>query len=176
MRTSKRLGHTDTLSSRLGPIRKADPVRWWAPRYIHQDGYEKAYLANERFSQDRNARLARIADAEAKGEEPRPRDIRPYRRTLKHRRRKNKQSLTINSHHNLRWMCACGAVRPYKSEWCKRCGSSDLDTRKLALKGYTDVVIETFTDLPRNVRNVRFVEIGEHRPNAPLLPARQRSI
>lgn len=38
--------------------------------------------------------------------------------------------------------------------------------------GHTDtlssVVIETFTDLPRNVRNVRFVEIGEHRPNAPL--------
>ena len=101
MRTSKRLGHIDTLSSRLGPVRKADPDRWWALWYIHQDGYEKAYLANERFRQDREARLRRIKDAEDKGEEPRPRDIRPHRRTLKHRRRKNVQSLTVNSHHHL---------------------------------------------------------------------------
>ena len=171
-RTSASKGHTDTLSSRFSPVWRADTARWWAPRYIHQDGYEKAHLANERFRQDREARLRRIKDAEDKGEEPRPRDIRPHRRTLKHRRRKNRQSLTVNSHHNLRWVCACGIVRPYKSEWCKRCGSSDLDTRKLVLKGYTDVVIETVTDLPENVRSVRFVEIGEHRPNAPLADRR----
>ena len=184
-RTSASKGHTDTLSSRFSRDKKRTisvgrgrkrkeitPAHWKALAYIHQDGYEKAHLANERFRLDREARLQRIKDAEDKGEEPRPRDIRPHRRTLKHRRRKNVQSLTVNSHHNLRWVCACGIVRPYKSEWCKRCGSSDLDTRKLVLKGYTDVVIETVTDLPENVRSVRFVEIGEHRPNAPLADRR----
>ena len=96
MRTVARLGYTNTLSSRFGPVRKAAPARWWVPRYIHQDGYEKAYLANERFAQDRTERLGRIADAQAKGEEPRARDIRPHRPTLKHRRRKGGRSLAIS--------------------------------------------------------------------------------
>ena len=172
MRTVTRLGHTDTLSSRFGPVRKADRTRWWAPRYIHQDGYEKAHLANERFAQDRSARLDRIADAKAKGEEPRARDTRPHRRKLAHRRRKTGHSLTINSHHHLRWICICGQVRPPKNEWCKHCGCADFDLRKFALAGYVDKVFETVTDLPSDIRSVRFVEVGPHRPNSPLASRR----
>ena len=67
-----------------------------APYYIHQEGGEQAWEANQRLQQSRTERLERIDQAIAHGEEPKQRDIRPHRRTLAYRSRKHRRlSLTI---------------------------------------------------------------------------------
>ena len=67
-----------------------------APYYIHQEGGEQAWEANQRLRQSRAERLTRIAQAIANGEELKQRDLRPHRRTFAHRSRKHgRLSLTI---------------------------------------------------------------------------------
>ena len=59
-------------------------------------GGEQAWEANQRLQQSRTERLERIAQAGARGEEPKQRDIRPHRRNLGYRTRKHSRlSLTI---------------------------------------------------------------------------------
>ena len=151
-RTSQKKGLTDTLSSRCGRVRQGNPAKWWGPFHIHQAGYEQAHLANERFAADRAARLARIAAAEAKGEVPKRRDIRPHRRTLSQRARKNGQSLTINSHHHL----TIAGPRIFYIKGLSKTGRN--------------LPVETLSDLPERVLSIRFVEIG----HSAKRPFRQR--
>ena len=67
-----------------------------APYYIHQEGGEQAWEANQRLQQSRTERLERVSHAIAAGEEPKQRDVRPHRRTLAYRSRKHRRlSLTI---------------------------------------------------------------------------------
>ena len=163
----------DSLSGRCGAIRRANPTRWNAPFFIHQAGYEQAHLANERFAKDRADRMARVEAAETDGETPKRRDVRPHRRTLAHRRRKEQRSLTVNSHYHIYRFCVCGyRYNPTSVRRCGKCGSTELDRRRFALKGHLDTTFEARSDLPDNVRSIRFVETGKHRTNAPLAARR----
>ena len=88
--------HPDALNKRITGWRQANPEKADAPYYIHQQGAEEAWEANQRMQDSRDERLERIAKAEANDEPPKQRDIRPHRRTLAHRSRKDsKLSLTI---------------------------------------------------------------------------------
>ena len=88
--------HPDALNKRITAWRQRNRQRADAPYYIHQQGAEEAWEANQRMRQARDDRQQRIAQAIANGEEPKPRDIRPHRRTLAHRtRKKGPLSLTI---------------------------------------------------------------------------------
>jgi transposase len=88
--------HPDALNKRITAWRQANRQQADAPYYIHQEGGEQAWEANQRMQQGRTERLERIARAIANGEEPKHRDIRPHRRTLTHRTRKHRRlSLTI---------------------------------------------------------------------------------
>ena len=93
-RSGKR--HPDALNKRITAWRQAERQRADAPYHIHQEGAEQAWEANQRLQANRADRLARIAAASKQGEPPHPRDRRPHRRTLQHRRRKRSRlSLTI---------------------------------------------------------------------------------
>ena len=86
----------DAINKRITAWRQANRQTADAPYYIHQEGGEQAWEANQRMQQGRTERLERIARAIANGEEPKQRDIRPHRRTLAHRTRKHRRlSLTI---------------------------------------------------------------------------------
>ena len=88
--------HPDALNKRITAWRQRNRQRADAPYYIHQQGAEEAWEANQRMRQARDDRQQRIAQAIANGEEPKQRDIRPHRRTLAHRaRKKGPLSLTI---------------------------------------------------------------------------------
>ena len=88
--------HPDAINKRITAWRQANRRQADAPYYIHQEGGEQAWEANQRMQQGRTERLERIARAIANGEEPKHRDIRPHRRTLAHRTRKHRRlSLTI---------------------------------------------------------------------------------
>ena len=88
--------HPDAINKRITSWRQANRRQADAPYYIHQEGGEQAWEANQRLQQNCAERLERIAKAIAKGEEPKQRDLRPHRRTLAHRTRKNRRlSLTI---------------------------------------------------------------------------------
>ena len=88
--------HPDALNKRITAWRQRTRQRADAPYYIHQQGAEEAWEANQRMRQARDDRQQRIARAIANGEEPKQRDIRPHRRTLAHRTRKHRRlSLTI---------------------------------------------------------------------------------
>ena len=88
--------HPDALNKRITAWRQDHRQKADAPYYIHQEGGEQAWEANQRLQEARAARLERIAQAEARGEAPKHRDIRPHRRTLAHRNRKHcRLSLTI---------------------------------------------------------------------------------
>ena len=88
--------HPDALNKRITVWRQANRQKADAPYYIHQEGGEQAWEANQRLQEARTARLERITKAEARGEAPKHRDIRPHRRTLAHRNRKQRRlSLTI---------------------------------------------------------------------------------
>ena len=90
--------HPDALNKRITVWRQAHRQKADAPYYIHQEGGEQAWEANQRLQEARAARLERIANAEARGEAPKHRDIRPHRRTLAHRNRKHRRlSLTITN-------------------------------------------------------------------------------
>ena len=88
--------HPDAINKRITAWRQANRQTADAPYYIHQEGGEQAWEANQRLQQSRTERLERIDRAIAHGEEPKQRDIRPHRRTLTHRSRKHRRlSLTI---------------------------------------------------------------------------------
>ena len=88
--------HHDALNKRITAWRQAHRQKADAPYYIHQEGSEQAWEANQRLQEAHAARLERIAQAEARGEAPKHRDTRPHRRTLAHRSRKHRRlSLTI---------------------------------------------------------------------------------
>ena len=88
--------HPDALNKRITAWRQANRQKADAPSYIHQEGGEQAWEANQRLQEARAARLERIANAEARGEAPKHRDIQHHRRTLAHRTRKQSRlSLTI---------------------------------------------------------------------------------
>ena len=88
--------YPDALNKRITAWRQAHRQKADAPYYIHQEGSEQAWEANQRLQQGHTERLERIAQAIANGEEPKHRDIRPHRRTLAHRTRKHHRlSLTI---------------------------------------------------------------------------------
>ena len=89
--------HTpDAINKRTTAWRQADRQKANAPYYIHQEGGEQAWEANQRLQQGRAERLERIEQAATQGEEPHQRDVRPHRRTLAHRSRKDSRlSLTI---------------------------------------------------------------------------------
>ena len=88
--------HPDALNKRITAWRQRNRQQTDAPYYIHQQGAEEAWEANQRMRQARDDRQQRIARAIANGEEPKQRDIRPHRRTLAHRTRKHRRlSLTI---------------------------------------------------------------------------------
>ena len=159
----------DSLSSRCSTARSANPEQWNAPSYIHRAGYVQAHAANERFARDRADRLARIAAADAAGEQPRRSDIRPHRRTMKYRCRKKMRSLMVDTSQKLHRLCVCGRKLTGKDKkGCSACGSQQMDRRRFAMEGALSFVINTKADLPDDVRSVRFVEVGEHRPNAPF--------
>ena len=80
--------HPDALNKRITAWRQRNRQQTDAPYYIHQQGAEEAWEANQRMRQARDDRQQRIAQAIANGEEPKQRDIRPHRRTLAHRARK----------------------------------------------------------------------------------------
>ena len=88
--------HPDAMNKRITAWRQSNREKANAPYYIHQEGSEQAWEANQRLQQSRTERLERIAAAEANEEEPKHRDARPHRRTLAHRSRKHgRLSLTI---------------------------------------------------------------------------------
>ena len=76
----------------------------------------------------------------------------------------------VNAHQNLRRFCMCGRKLTDKDmkSGCQSCGTLKLNPRRFAIKAADSVAIITKTDLPDDVRSVRFVEVGEHRPNAPF--------
>ena len=88
--------HPNALNKRITAWRQAPRQKADAPYYIHQEGGEQAWEANQRLQEARAARLERIANAAARGEAPKHRDIQHHHRTLAHRTRKQSRlSLTI---------------------------------------------------------------------------------
>ena len=95
---AKRSGKTTpvAVNKRITAWRQANRQSADAPYYIHQQGAEEAWEANQRMRQAREERLERIACAIENGEELKQRDARPHRRTLAYRSRKHGPlSLTI---------------------------------------------------------------------------------
>ena len=94
---AKRSGkeHHDAINKRITAWRQKEERVTHAPYHIHQLGSEQAWDANQLLQQRRVERLERIAQAIAGNEEPKHRDTRPHRRTLKYRTRKTSQ-LTLS--------------------------------------------------------------------------------
>ena len=76
----KRSGKTtpDAINKRITAWRQANRQSADAPYYIHQQGAEEAWEANQRPQQSRSERLERIAEAIANGEEPKQTTDRPF--------------------------------------------------------------------------------------------------
>ncbi len=86
----------DAINKRITAWRQANRQSADAPYYVHQQGAEDAWEANQRLQAARAERLERVDKADANGEPPKHRDVRPHRRTLEHRSRKaSRLSLTI---------------------------------------------------------------------------------
>ena len=62
--------HPDALNKRITAWRQANRQKAVAPYYIHQEGGEQAWEANQRLQEARAARLKRIAQAEALAKHP----------------------------------------------------------------------------------------------------------
>ena len=136
------------LNKTITTWRQENPHTATAPYHIHQQGSEAAWDANQRLQAGRESQLDRVKEAQAKGEEPHPRDVKPHRRTLKHRSRKHgTQTVTIRS------------ARFIKV----------LDRHTFTVEGLK-TVFRTKDPLPNNIRSLQFVEMPEYRhsTNAPL--------
>ncbi len=149
MRASK--GGSYGLNKRITRWRNeklSNDCRKAAPYHIHQQGSEAAWLANERLRENRAERQERVARAIEKGVEPHHKDVRPHRRTLKHRSRKHgTQTLTIRG-----------------KNFIKRNSN-----RSFKITG-VDHVFHTRDKLPDKMLKLDFVELDDQRVsvNAPL--------
>ena len=142
--------HPDALNKRITAWRQAHRQQADAPYYVHQEGSEQAWEANQRMRQSHAERLERIAQAEAKGEVPKHRDVRPHRRTLALRTRKvSRLSLTIT---DKRLFQISDDGQTVASRQCKF---------TLRLRGKA-----TVKEL--DVRSIRLVPIKEYRHRVPL--------
>ena len=141
--------HPDALNKRITAWRQADRQKADAPYYIHQQGAEEAWEANQRM-RAREERLQRVADAIADGDEPKHRDMRPHRRTLRHRSRKRRPlSLTITDRRLFE------VSDEYQTLTSRQCGFS------VRLRGNRDL---RFLD----IRSIRLVPVKDYRPRTPL--------
>ena len=149
MRASK--GGSYGLNKRITRWRReklTETCRKAAPYHIHQQGSEAAWLANQRMREKRAERQERMARAIEKGVEPHHKDVRPHRRTLKHRSRKHgTQTLTVRG-----------------KNFIKETGY-----RSFTITG-VDHVFHTRDKLPDKMLRLDFVEMDDRRVsgNAPL--------
>ena len=142
--------HPDALNKRITAWRQANRQHADAPYYIHQQGAEQAWEANQRLRAAREERLERIAKAEAKGEPPKHRDVHPHRRTLAHRSRKNsKLSLTITDKRIFQIPDNGQTIAS------RQCGFT------LRLRGNENL---TFLD----IRSIQLVPVKDYNPRTPL--------
>jgi transposase len=140
----------DALNKRVTAWRQANRQKADAPYYIHQQGAEEAWEANQRMRETREDRLQRIADAVADGEEPKHRDVRPHRRTLRHRSRKCRPlSLTITDRRLFE------VSDDGQTLTSRQCGFSVRLRGTHALKWL-------------DIRSIRLVPVKEYRPTTPL--------
>ena len=142
--------HPDALNKRITAWRQANRQAAGAPYYIHQQGAENAWEANQRMQQGRAERLERIARAIANGEEPKQRDIRPHRRTLAHRTRKHRRlSLTITDQRLFK------VIDDGQTLTSKQCGFTVGLRRRRTLKWL-------------DIRSIRLVPVKNYGPRTPL--------
>ena len=142
--------HPDALNKRITAWRQANREKSDAPYYIHQQGAEEAWEANQRMRDAREERLERISQAIADGEEPKHRDVRPHRRTLRHRSRNRRPlSLTITDRRLFE------GSDDYQTLTSRQCGFS------VRLRGNRDL---RFLD----IRSIRLVPVKNYRPRTPL--------
>ena len=142
--------HPDALNKRITAWRQTNRQKADAPYYIHQQGAEEAWEANQRLRQAREERLERITQAIANGEEPKHRDVRPHRRTLAHRSRKHGPlSLTITD-------CRLFAV------------SDDGQTLTSRQCGFTVRLRGNRTLQFLDIRSIRLVPVRNYPPRTPL--------
>ena len=142
--------HPDAMNKRITKWRQGHRQQAQAPYYIHQEGAEQAWEANQRMRDAREERLERIDKAEANGEPPKHRDIRPHRRTLKHRvRKESRLSLTIT---DKRLFQVSDDGETIAS---RQCGFTLRLCGKASLK---------FLD----IRSIRLVPIKQYSPRTPL--------
>ena len=143
-------GRPDAMNKRITKWRQANRQQAQAPYYIHQEGAEQAWEANQRLRDAREERLERIAKAEAKDEPPKHRDVRPHRRTLAHRSRKNSRlSLTVTDK-RLFQISADG-----QTVASRQCGFTLYLRGKASLK---------FLD----IRSIQLVPVKQYSPRTPL--------
>lgn len=142
--------HPDALNKRITAWRQANPEKADAPYYIHQQGAEEAWEANQRMRNAREERLERVSQAIADGQEPKHRDVRPHRRTLTHRSRKRRPlSLTITDRRLFK-------VRDdHQSLISRQCGFT------VRLRG-------NHTLKWLDIRSIRLVPVKKYRPRTPL--------
>ena len=143
-------GQPDAINKRITAWHQSNRRTADAPYHVHQEGGEQAWEANQRLQQSRNERLGRIAEAAANCVEPKPRDIRPHRRTLDHRSRKRSRlSLTITDRRLLQ-VSEDGQVLS-----SRQCGFTVRLRARQTLKGL-------------DIRSVRLVPVEEYSPRTPL--------
>ena len=142
--------HPDALNKRVTSWRQANRQRSDAPYYIQQQGAEEAWEANQRMRDARGERLQRVADAIAAGEEPKHRDVRPHRRTLRYRSRKRRPlSLTITDRRLFE------VSDDGQTLTSRQCGFA------VRWRGNRDL---RFLD----IRSIRLVPVKDYRPSTPL--------
>ena len=142
--------HPDAMNKLVTTWRQANRQKANAPYHIHQQGAEEAWEANQRMRDAREERLQRVADAIADGEEPKQRDTRPHRRTLRHRSRKRRSlSLTITDRRLFE------VSDDYQTLTSRQCGFS------IRLRGKLDL---RFLD----IRSIQFVPVKHYPASTPL--------
>ena len=140
----------DALNKRVTAWRQANRQKADAPYYIHQQGAEEAWEANQRMRQAHEERLEQIAQAITNDEEPKHRDVRPHRRTLAHRSRKPRPlSLTITDR---RLFEASDDGQSLTSHQC----------------GFSVRLRSTHTLKWLDIRSIRLVPVKEYGPRTPL--------
>ena len=142
--------HPDAINKRITAWRQHNRQKANAPYYIHQEGGEQAWEANQRLQQSRAERLVRIAHAEAKNEAPKQRDLRPHRRTLTYRSRKHRRlSLTIT---DKRLFEVSDDGKTFSSRQCN----------------FTLWLRDNQTLKGLDIRSIRLVPVAEYRSRMPL--------
>ncbi len=142
--------HPDAMNKRITAWRQANRQKADAPYHIHQQGAEDAWEANQRLRDARETRLQRVADAIANDEEPKHRDVRPHRRTLAHRSRKQRpRGLTVTDR---RLFQVSNDSQTLTSRQC---------SFSIRLRGAHTL---EFLD----IRSIQLVPVKDYRPRTPL--------